>query len=173
MNSMKAIILAAGSGTRLEKYNKKLPKALVDVNGRSIIERQISLLQKEGITEIYVVRGYKKEKFTFHNAEFIDDDHPALTLALSSLQTERESGDLIFILNTDEFLSRSEAAVSKLIDIAQQAKKLGAFFLIIAPNDDLARWMYSQMRNAVDGYRLRGNIELANQTSIRLRISRE
>ena len=46
MNSMKAIILAAGSGTRLEKYTKKLPKALVDVNGRSIIERQISLLQK-------------------------------------------------------------------------------------------------------------------------------
>ena len=106
-------------------------------------------------------------------AEFIDDDHPALTLALSSLQTERESGDLIFSLNTDEFLNRSEAAVSKLIDIAQQAKKLEAFFLITAPNDDLARWMYLQMRNAVDGYRLRGNIELANQTSIRLRISRE
>ena len=75
MNSMKAIILAAGSGTRLEKYTKKLPKPLVDVNGRSIIERQISLLQKEGITEIYVVRGYKKEKFTFHDVEFIDDDH--------------------------------------------------------------------------------------------------
>ena len=99
MNSMKAIILAAGSGTRLEKYTKKLPKALVDVNGRSIIERQISLLQKEGITEIYVVRGYKKEKFTFHNAEFIDDDHYMKHDQLGSLITAKSkiSGNVLIL----------------------------------------------------------------------------
>ena len=106
-------------------------------------------------------------------AEFINEDHPSINLAWSLLQSEKESGDLIFSLDTAEFLSRSEIARSSLNNIAQQARELDAFFLITAPNDDLARWMYLQMRNAVDGYRLRGNIELANQTSIRLRLSRE
>jgi len=106
-------------------------------------------------------------------AEFINEDHPSINLAWSLLQSEKESGDLIFSLDTAEFLSRSEIARSRLNNIAQQARELDAFFLITAPNDDLARWMYLQMRNAVDGYRLRGNIELANQTSIRLRLSRE
>ncbi len=106
-------------------------------------------------------------------AEFINEDHPSINLAWSLLQSEKESGDLIFSLDTAEFLSRSEIARSRLDNIAQQARELDAFFLITAPNDDLARWMYLQMRNAVDGYRLRGNIELANQTSIRLRLSRE
>ncbi|MDG2421766.1 MAG: hypothetical protein P8N40_08710 [Gammaproteobacteria bacterium] len=106
-------------------------------------------------------------------AEFINEDHPSINLAWSLLESEKESGDLIFSLDTAEFLSRSEIARSRLNNIAQQARELDAFFLITAPNDDLARWMYLQMRNAVDGYRLRGNIELANQTSIRLRLSRE
>ena len=106
-------------------------------------------------------------------AEFINEDHPSINLAWSLLQSEKESGDLIFSLDTAEFLSRSEIARSSLNNIAQQARELDAFFLITAPNDDLARWMYLQMRNAVEGYRLRGNIELANQTSIRLRLSRE
>lgn len=106
-------------------------------------------------------------------AEFINEDHPSINLAWSLLQSEKESGDLIFSLDTAEFLSRSEIARSSLNNIAQQARELDAFFLITAPNDDLARWMYLEMRNAVDGYRLRGNIELANQTSIRLRLSRE
>jgi len=106
-------------------------------------------------------------------AEFINEDHPSINLAWSLLQSEKESGDLIFSLDTAEFLSRSEIARSRLNNIAQQARELDAFFLITAPNDDLARWMYLQMRNSVDGYRLRGNIELANQTSIRLRLSRE
>ena len=40
---MKAIILAAGRGTRLGHYTKEIPKGLVDINGKSIIERQIEL----------------------------------------------------------------------------------------------------------------------------------
>ena len=43
---MKVIILAAGRGTRLGHYTKEIPKALVDINGKSIIERQIELFRK-------------------------------------------------------------------------------------------------------------------------------
>ena len=38
---MKAIIVAAGIGSRLGELTKELPKSLIDINGKSIIERQI------------------------------------------------------------------------------------------------------------------------------------
>jgi hypothetical protein len=104
------------------------------------------------------------------NAKFIDEDHPALVQAWLSLQSERNSGDLFFNLDNQEFSARSESAAKQLVDIAEQAKLHDAFFLITAPNDNTARWMFLEMRNAVEGYRLRGNIELASQTSIRLRM---
>ena len=106
-------------------------------------------------------------------ARFIDEDHPGIARASLGLQDEMDSGDLFFTLDGVEFSRRSERAQEQLIDIAKQAKQHGAFFLITAPNDDLARWMYSIMRDAVAGYRLRGNIELAGRTSIRLRMPRD
>lgn len=52
---MKAIILAAGNGRRL---GKEKPKCLIKINGKSILERQISILKKY-VDEIIVVTGYK------------------------------------------------------------------------------------------------------------------
>ena len=106
-------------------------------------------------------------------AAFVNKDHPALIGAKTLLDSEINSGDLIFNLDNQDFMNRTDAAVAQLQKIGQQAKELNAFCLIIAPNDSLARWMYLQMRNSVDGFRLRGIIELANQTSIRLRVSAE
>lgn len=158
-------------------------------NAYSRFQRVLALdnenqIAKEGVEKIllrYVALSQQaSRRGLFDNAEellgrakFIDEDHPALAQALSLLKEERESGDLIFNLDSNELLDRSEAMVSQLGHIAEQARDRQAFFLITAPNDNLARWMYLQMRNAVEGYRLRGNIELANQTSIRLRLSRD
>ena len=158
-------------------------------NAYSRFQRVLALdnenqIAKEGVEKIllrYVALSQQaSRRGLFDNAEellgrakFIDEDHPALAQALSLLKEERESGDLIFNLDSNELLDRSEAMVSQLGRIAEQARDQQAFFLITAPNDNVARWMYLQMRNAVEGYRLRGNIELANQTSIRLRLSRD
>ena len=48
---MKAMILAAGLGTRLKPITDKHPKALALVNGKSLLQRNIEYLQKIGITE--------------------------------------------------------------------------------------------------------------------------
>ena len=58
---MKVIILAAGKGTRLGHHTNDIPKALVDINGSSIIERQLKQFQNKGITDISIIVGYKKE----------------------------------------------------------------------------------------------------------------
>lgn len=62
---MRAILLAAGMGTRLRPLTLNTPKPLIKVNGESIIERQIKFLNDTGINEIIIVTGYLNEKFEF------------------------------------------------------------------------------------------------------------
>ena len=62
---MRAILLAAGMGTRLRPLTLKTPKPLIKVNGESMIEKQIKSLKEIGIDEIILVTGYLKEKFEF------------------------------------------------------------------------------------------------------------
>ncbi len=62
---MKAILLAAGMGTRLRPLTEKIPKSLVKVNGKPMLETQIEFLRQKGIEEIIVVTGYLKEKFEY------------------------------------------------------------------------------------------------------------
>ena len=61
----RAIILAAGFGMRMVPINLETPKALLEVRGEPLIERQIRQLHEAGIREIYVVVGFMKEKFEY------------------------------------------------------------------------------------------------------------
>ncbi len=59
---MKALILAAGVGSRLGGITQELPKCLVPVCGKPILEYQLDALLANGIKEVALVLGYKKEK---------------------------------------------------------------------------------------------------------------
>lgn len=65
-----AIILAAGFGMRMVPINTQVPKALIEVNGETLIERLIDQLHEVGIQEIHVVVGYMKEQFEYLIDEF-------------------------------------------------------------------------------------------------------
>ena len=101
-------------------------------------------------------------------ARVVDDGHPGIAAAARELEAEKESGDLFFRFDGGDLARRTEGVRNQLAEVAQQARQYNAFFLITAPSDELARWMFSVMREAVAGYRLRGNIELAGRSSIRL-----
>ncbi|MFT8351241.1 sugar phosphate nucleotidyltransferase [Clostridium saccharoperbutylacetonicum] len=60
---MRAILMAAGMGTRLRPLTENTPKSLIEVNGMSLLERQILNLRECGINEIIVLTGYLHEKF--------------------------------------------------------------------------------------------------------------
>ncbi|WP_244834554.1 sugar phosphate nucleotidyltransferase [Clostridium sp. BJN0001] len=60
---MRAILMAAGLGTRLRPLTNDTPKSLVNVNGLPLLERQIINLRENKIDEIVVVTGYLNEKF--------------------------------------------------------------------------------------------------------------
>lgn len=70
---MRAIIIAAGSATRLGKYGEGLPKSLLDVNGKTILERQVSLYRKNGVNDVIVIVGPYSEKFTLKGVTYIQD----------------------------------------------------------------------------------------------------
>ena len=59
----RAIFLAAGMGSRLAPVTDKVPKPLVKVNGKRIIETLLDAVLVAGIKEIYLVRGYRGETF--------------------------------------------------------------------------------------------------------------
>ena len=123
---MKVIILAAGRGKRLGHYTKEIPKPLIDINGKSIIERQIELFKKNGITEIFVVRGYKKEKFCLEGITFIDNEDFANTNQLASLVLAQNRisgnalilyGDLLFEQSILDQILMSNSDISVTIDL--------------------------------------------------------
>ncbi|RLD38535.1 MAG: nucleotidyltransferase family protein [Bacteroidetes bacterium] len=65
---MKAIILAAGLGTRLFPFTKNKPKALVEVQGKPLIQHQLEKLKKAGFTQVLVNIHYYGEQII----EFLD-----------------------------------------------------------------------------------------------------
>ncbi len=60
---MKAVIMAAGEGTRMLPLTKKAPKVLVEVNGKPFLYYVMNHLQAAGFDEIGIIVGYMKEKF--------------------------------------------------------------------------------------------------------------
>lgn len=60
---MRAVILAAGIGSRLGDITNGLPKCFLEVNGKSIIQHQIDTLKSFGIKDILIVTGNKKHYF--------------------------------------------------------------------------------------------------------------
>ena len=135
---------------------------------QDIVMRYLELAQQS------LRRGlFDEARSLIDRARFVDEDNAAIAGVVAALEAEMQSNDLFFSLESAAFANRSELAISQLQDIAQQAREANAFFLITAPSDSLARWMYGVMREAVEGYRLRGNIEIASQVSIRLRMPKD
>lgn len=76
-----AIIMAAGLSSRFAPLSDEKPKALTEVKGEVLIERQIRQLHAAGIYDIYIIVGYKAEQFEYltrkfgvqliHNKEFM------------------------------------------------------------------------------------------------------
>ena len=57
---MQALILAAGTGSRLGKYTKDNTKCMLEVNGETLIKQALEKLNNVGITKLILVVGYKK-----------------------------------------------------------------------------------------------------------------
>jgi choline kinase len=123
---MRAIILAAGSGLRLGQHTKDIPKALLDLNGKSILERQISLLKEYEVNEIFVVTGYQREKHILKDIEYIFNPKYSETEQLASMMAARTKifddvlvifGDIVFDSQILQQVLASDDDIAIAIDL--------------------------------------------------------
>lgn len=130
---MKVIILAAGQGTRLRPLTDDRPKCMVEVNGRSIIERQLDTIRACGIQEqdITIICGYcndvLKNRFADTRLRFIVNEQYdstnmvcSLMCARSLMKTEEDIiisyGDIIYGEDVFQKILAAEDDMSVIVD---------------------------------------------------------
>lgn len=111
---MRAIILAAGKGTRISRYLSGKPKCTVNIGGETLIEYTVKLLQKKGIQEIAIVVGYNnsfiRELLKDFKVEFYENPFYDVTNSIASLWFAKEFmkvEDTYLIMNGDVFVEEN------------------------------------------------------------------
>ena len=82
---MRALILAAGRGSRMGRCGDDRPKCLVELDGRPLIELQVAALRRGGAAEIGIVRGYRAEMLDVPDATYFHNERWAETNMVGSL----------------------------------------------------------------------------------------
>ncbi len=103
---MKAIILAAGRGSRMNELTSDKPKCMVEFKGRPLLEWQLGALIDSGVKDIGVVCGYKKEKIVDQRiSRFFPNNEWESTNMVFSLLCAQEwlSGDDFLVSYSDIF----------------------------------------------------------------------
>lgn len=124
-----AVILAAGIGlkSQLMPLIQDRPKTMWEVRGKTILERQVELLRSYGISDIAVVRGYKKEAVNLPGLRYFDNPRFAETEILDSLFCAEPAlegrvlvvyGDILFDAGILEKLLRTESDIAVVVDHA-------------------------------------------------------
>ena len=100
-----AIILAAGAGMRMVPINRAVPKALIEIKGEALIERQIKQLIEVGIRDITVVVGFMKEALEYlidkYQVNLVVNNDYASTNTLSSLSLVADKISNTYIIPSD------------------------------------------------------------------------
>ncbi len=109
----RAIIMAAGKGTRMQPLTFTTPKPLVNINGKPMIESVIDALHSNGINEIYVVIGYLKEQFSYLPQKYrgltlIENPYFDTCNNISSLYCARDHIENAIILDGDQIINNPD-----------------------------------------------------------------
>jgi glucose-1-phosphate thymidylyltransferase len=141
---MQAVVLAAGKGTRLRPLTDDKPKALVEVDGRPLVEDVFDNLIECGATEFVVVVGYKKEQIIDRYGDAYEGvpityahQREQLGLAHAILQAEPHvDDDFMLMLGDNVFRGNLEDVVNR-----QREERADAAFLVEeVPYEEASRY---------------------------------
>ena len=125
-NNNKALIIAAGLGSRLKKHTENLPKCMLDFGGKTLLQRQIDSYKKNGINNISLVRGYKKEKINYKGIKYFENnDYKNNNILNSIFYAEKiingniiiSYSDILFDSSVVERVLKSNHDISVVVDI--------------------------------------------------------
>lgn len=100
---MKAIILAAGVGSRIRPLTDNCPKSLLKVDGKTILEMMISHLQDCGINEVVFVLGYLEEQIK----DFVKTNFPDLKAYFITNERFAETNTGFSLMLTKDLIKES------------------------------------------------------------------
>lgn len=109
----RAVILAAGFGSRMMPATADRPKPMVTVNGVRIIDTLLDALTAVGITDITLVRGYKKERFEellpkYPFLKLVDNDIYDSTNNISSAMAVLDRIDACYLCEADLYITNPD-----------------------------------------------------------------
>lgn len=141
----KAVIIAAGFGSRLAPVSLDTPKPLVKVNGKRIIDTLIDALLEQDITNITVVVGYKKEQFQqllekYPMIKFIENNIYNESNNISSLYAAADIIDRCYICEADLIVSNPKV----ITKYQYTSNYLGAY---VSETDD---WCFFKKGNYIN-----------------------
>ena len=133
---MKAVILAAGQGTRIHSVHGERPKCLIEVDNSMILDHQLDALSIAGINDVAIVVGYEKEQIINHvtnrkpskaqRIHFIENPAFVITNNIYSLWLALEwlrddgfivlNADVIFDADVLDSAVRTSAPISMIVD---------------------------------------------------------
>ena len=124
---IRALILAAGQGTRLEYLVNDKPKTLVNLLGKSLLDRQVAILNDANVNEIHVVAGYHAERIqelgfscsvnsNYANCNMVASLFCALPFIKQSGDLIISYGDIVYQADNLQQVIDSEAEISIMID---------------------------------------------------------
>ena len=137
----RAIILAAGKGTRMTSYASASPKPLLEFNGEALLTRQLQSFTDAGVTEFIIVGGYLFDRMrdyaadSRHNITLLYNPFFAVSNSIGSLWFAKEYLDeSVFITNGDTFFEKSifsqlESNLNNYVFGIDKSKKLDADYI--------------------------------------------
>lgn len=120
---MKAIILAAGQGSRLRPITNEVPKCMVPLNGTPLIDTTIKRFREIGISDIVVVGGYKYEVLKEHLRPFgvkvyFAENYDKSNMVATLFSCEKELNDDVIVSYSDIIYTAEN--LKKLVDCEAQ-----------------------------------------------------
>lgn len=144
---MKAIILAAGRGSRMGALTSKLPKCRTVLFNKQLIEWQFSSLNHKSISEIGIVTGYLKNTFKYNKKQFVNDNWDNSNMVTSLLAADD------WLKNNTCIISYSDIIYEKKI-IDQLVRSEGDIVITYDP-DWLSLWKIRFQDPLIDAEKFR------------------
>ncbi len=139
--NVSAVILAAGGPGSLD-FSK--PKALLKVNGKRILDHQLSVLKSVGVSDITVVRGYKREEIQAQDVKVIDNDKWNDTNVVYSLALAAPGmGQSYLVLYGDVFFKRY--LLRSILDYSEE--RSDADLILVCVKEDYIKSGYALKLN--------------------------
>lgn len=99
---MKAIIIAAGIGSRMKTLTSDRPKCMLEFDGKTLLQYQMDTLRRCGIDRIAVIKGYRKEKIDYHDLiYYVNDNYKNNNILHSLFYAKEEMSDEFIAIYSD------------------------------------------------------------------------